>query len=178
MKEQIEIATGISITNACYQCQILGSYCLDCVDARDAKDTNMAYEIVDERNLIYPNQWSNIELTDTSWAEAQSISGTSHRLAKIVEVPVTRYKDSEPYESTQPQVIWEEPDSDYTFRNEYAPPITNLLDRLQGYWFLGQHIYPLRSEADIQATIKLNRFETICPECHLTYNKNYTCQNV
>lgn len=57
MKPQVETATGISITNACYQCQLLQDLCLDCEESRQAKDADIAHQIVDERNLIYPRMW-------------------------------------------------------------------------------------------------------------------------
>lgn len=172
-----ETSIGISITNACYECQLLDSVCPECEDSRTAKDAEIAHELVDSRNIIYPRQWHNRELSDTDWVESQSIVGYSHRLAKIIEVPVTRYKDSEPYQSTEPKVVWEEPDSDFLFRSEYAPPITNILDRLGSYWFLGNHIYPLIKEEDLKATIALRKNEAICPNCHLSYNALVGCNN-
>lgn len=172
-----ETSIGISITNACYECQLLDSVCPECEDSRTAKDAEIAHELVDSRNIIYPRQWHNRELSDTDWVESQSIVGYSHRLAKIIEVPVTRYKDSEPYQSTEPKVVWEEPDSDFLFRSEYAPPITNILDRLGSYWFLGNHIYPLIKEEDLKATIALRKNEAICPDCHLSYNALVGCNN-
>lgn len=172
-----ETSIGISITNACYECQLLDSVCPECEDSRTAKDAEIAHELVDSRNIIYPRQWHNRELSDTDWVESQSIVGYSHRLAKIIEVPVTRYKDSEPYQSTEPKVVWEEPDSDFLFRSEYAPPITNILDRLGSYWFLGNHIYPLVKEEDLKATIALRKNEAICPDCHLSYNALVGCNN-
>lgn len=172
-----ETSIGISITNACYECQLLDSVCPECEDSRTAKDAEIAHELVDSRNIIYSRQWHNRELSDTDWVESQSIVGYSHRLAKIIEVPVTRYKDSEPYQSTEPKVVWEEPDSDFLFRSEYAPPITNILDRLGSYWFLGNHIYPLIKEEDLKATIALRKNESICPDCHLSYNALVGCNN-
>jgi len=177
MKSEVEVSIGISITNACYQCQLLNSVCSECDDARTAKDAEIAHEIVDDRNIIYFNQWSNKELAASDWASSESIIGKSHPIAKIIEVPVTRYKESEPYQSTEPKVIWEEPDSDYIFRNEYAPPITNLADRLSSSWFLGKHVYPLISEHDLKATIMLRKNEVVCPDCHLTYNALVGCNN-
>jgi len=174
---QPEVSIGISITNACYECQLLDSVCPECEDSRTAKDAEIAHELVDSRNIIYPRQWHNRELSDTDWVESQSIVGYSHRLAKIIEVPVTRYKESEPYQSTEPKVVWEEPDSDFLFRSEYAPPITNILDRLGSYWFLGNHIYPLIKEEDLKATIALRKNEAICPNCHLSYNALVGCNN-
>lgn len=176
-KPEVEASVGISITNACYECQLLDSVCPECEDNRTAKDAEIAHELVDDRNIIYPNQWHNRDLTQQDWVSSQSIVGYAHRLAKIIEIPVTRYKESEPYQSTEPKVVWEEPDSDFLFRSEYAPPITNILDRLGSYWFLGNHIYPLIKEEDLKATIALRKNEAICPNCHLSYNALVGCNN-
>jgi len=47
-------AQGISIQTMCYQCQALTELCPDCQEQRDANDTYLAHQIVDEsEDYIY-----------------------------------------------------------------------------------------------------------------------------
>lgn len=41
-------SNGISIQTMCYQCQALSELCPDCQEQRDARDTEVAHQIVDE----------------------------------------------------------------------------------------------------------------------------------
>ena len=54
---------GITITNACAQCQAVDELCTDCQDLRDSRDIYVAHQIVDEGNLQYQNIWSNGDAT-------------------------------------------------------------------------------------------------------------------
>jgi len=55
MKKNEYIPNGISITNQCYNCMLIDDICTDCQESRDARDTNNAWQIVDEGNLQYPH---------------------------------------------------------------------------------------------------------------------------
>ena len=46
-------AQGISIQTMCYQCQALTELCPDCQEQRDANDTYIAHQIVDESQDFY-----------------------------------------------------------------------------------------------------------------------------
>ena len=93
----------LTVSNPCYQCMIQMELCIDCQDLRDSRATNIAHDMVDEGNLIYPAQWHSI--TEPSGHEWVS--------------PTTRV---EPYFVYATQT-WEDT------REEYLEPITNLSDR-------------------------------------------------
>ena len=63
---------GIQITNMCYQCQALTELCPDCQEAKDARDIDIAHQIVDEGNLQYKYVWSQTksDITDHDWVGA------------------------------------------------------------------------------------------------------------
>ena len=125
MKKETEASIGISITNACYQCQLLQDLCIECEENRTAKDADIAHQIVDEGNLIYPKVWFNMtEPSGHDWVGA-----------------VTRTKDGE--------------------RNEFTEPITMLVDRL----------------FNLEESITLAKYETICASCHYVTNRNAICPN-
>jgi len=93
----------LTVSNPCYQCMIQMELCIDCQDLRDSRATNIAHEIVDEANLIYPAQWHSItEPSGHDWVS-----------------PTTRV---EPYFVYATQT-WEDT------REEFLEPITNLSDR-------------------------------------------------
>jgi len=93
----------LTVSNPCYQCMIQMELCVDCQDLRDSRATNIAHEIVDEANLIYPAQWHSItEPSGHDWVS-----------------PTTRV---EPYFVYATQT-WEDT------REEFMEPITNLSDR-------------------------------------------------
>jgi hypothetical protein len=56
-------SNGISVTNMCYQCQALYDLCPDCLELKDARDIDIAHQIVDEGNLQYRFVWSQTETT-------------------------------------------------------------------------------------------------------------------
>jgi hypothetical protein len=93
----------LTVSNPCYQCMIQMELCVDCQDLRDSRATNIAHDMVDEGNLIYPAQWHSI--TEPSGHEWVS--------------PTTRV---EPYFVYATQT-WEDT------REEFLEPITNLSDR-------------------------------------------------
>jgi hypothetical protein len=93
----------LTVSNPCYQCMIQMELCIDCQDLRDSRATNIAHDMVDEGNLIYPAQWHSI--TEPSGHEWVS--------------PTTRV---EPYFVYATQT-WEDT------REEFLEPITNLSDR-------------------------------------------------
>lgn len=49
---------GISTQSMCYQCQALTELCPDCQEQRDARDADIAHQIVDEGNMQYKYIWS------------------------------------------------------------------------------------------------------------------------
>lgn len=44
---------GITIQSMCYQCQALVELCPDCLEAKDARDIELAHQIVDESDGNY-----------------------------------------------------------------------------------------------------------------------------
>ena len=98
-----KMSDELTVSNPCYQCMIQMELCIDCQDLRDSRATNIAHDMVDEGNLIYPAQWHSI--TEPSGHEWVS--------------PTTRV---EPYFVYATQT-WEDT------REEFLEPITNLSDR-------------------------------------------------
>ena len=158
-KPEVEVSVGISVTNACYQCQLLQDLCIECEDSRTAKDAEIAYAIVEERNLIYPRMWINETQAEPDWWPSQVITGKARRKAILTETEVRDPNTYEPHLETK--LEWEEPTEEWQVRNEYAPAITMLVDRL----------------FNLEESITLAKYETICGSCHYVTNRNAICPN-
>ena len=94
---------NLTISNSCYNCMLMDAVCQECEDSKDAKLTDMAWELVDDGNLQYKFTLSyNVaQPSGHDW-----ISSTT-ALVKPAVMPDGTLK----YE-----------------REEYMPPIVNLQD--------------------------------------------------
>jgi len=52
-----EYTQGISVTTQCYDCMMLDTVCLNCEEAKEAQDSAVAHQLVDEGNMQYKRQW-------------------------------------------------------------------------------------------------------------------------
>ena len=48
---------GISVTTQCYDCMMLDTVCLNCEEGKEARDSAVAHQLVDEGNMQYKRQW-------------------------------------------------------------------------------------------------------------------------
>lgn len=48
---------NLTVSSNCYACTLLDSVCQECEDSKEARDAQIAHEIVDEGNLQYKRQW-------------------------------------------------------------------------------------------------------------------------
>jgi hypothetical protein len=69
-------SNGISITNQCYDCMQLDYKCYNCEQEQEARDAQIAHEIVDEGNLIYKYQWSRTDdqPSGSDWVSSVTVS--------------------------------------------------------------------------------------------------------
>lgn len=70
---QYELPLGMSITNQCYDCMLLDERCENCQQLQDARDAEIAHQLVDEGNLQYKRQWtySKEEPSGHDWTERE-----------------------------------------------------------------------------------------------------------
>ena len=48
---------GISVTTQCYDCMMLDTVCLNCEETKEARDSAIAHQLVDEGNMQYKRNW-------------------------------------------------------------------------------------------------------------------------
>ena len=93
---------GISVTTQCYDCMMLDTVCLNCEESKEARDSAVAHQLVDEGNMQYKRNWMLVtEPSGHDWVAS-----------------TTRV---EPYFVYATQT-WEDT------REEYREPATNLQD--------------------------------------------------
>ena len=51
------MSDSISVTNQCYDCMLSDSLCSECLDNAEARASDIAHQIVDDRNLQYQHVW-------------------------------------------------------------------------------------------------------------------------
>jgi len=52
-----EYTQGISVTTQCYDCMMLDTVCLNCEETKEARDSVVAHQLVDEGNMQYKRNW-------------------------------------------------------------------------------------------------------------------------
>lgn len=94
---------GISITTQCYDCMLHDDVCDNCLELREARDSAVAHQMVDEGNMQYKRNWlrPNEDVSGHDWVGS-----------------VTRV---EPYFVYATQT-WEDT------RREYLEPVVSLQD--------------------------------------------------
>ena len=111
-KEVMTESLGISIQSMCYQCQALSELCPDCQEQRDARDAEIAHQIVDE-SLDYL---------------VKTLPGTV--LKSVPQYQVANGGSSTEYNALS--ILRDQPSNhDWTDREgEFLEPIAMLVDRL------------------------------------------------
>ena len=93
---------GISVTTQCYDCMTLDNVCSNCEDMKEARDSAVAHQLVDEGNMQYKRNWLLVtEPSGHDWTSSTTVSRT---------------------------VIDDEGNEDYIMREEYKLPIVMLQD--------------------------------------------------
>jgi hypothetical protein len=94
---------GISITNQCYDCMQLDYKCMNCEETQEARDSEIAHDIVDDGNNQYarPLSWLRDEPSSHDWIDSVT------RLMRPAVMPDGSIRDD---------------------RQEYLPPIVHLVD--------------------------------------------------
>ena len=86
----------LTVSNPCYQCMIQMELCVDCQDLRDSRATNIAHDMVDEGNLVYPSQWHSVtEPSGHEWISPTTLGTWYDPKAEREEFvePVTNLSD-------------------------------------------------------------------------------------
>ena len=133
-------SVGISIQSMCYQCQALTELCPDCQEQRDARDAEIAHQIVDEaEDYIYQGYGDKKRAVANGGAIAEGFRA----LSVIRDLPSGH---------------------DWTDRDgEFLPPIAMLVDRL---YDLETSVTITPAEVLCQDCHLVYNKWSICPNCN------------
>lgn len=93
---------GISVTTQCYDCMMLDTVCLNCEETKEARDSAVAHQLVDEGNMQYKRNWLVVtEPSGHDWTSSTTVSRT---------------------------ILDDEGNEDYIMREEYKLPVVLLQD--------------------------------------------------
>ena len=139
-------------SSSCAECVGLTELCPACEDLRNINNAELAHEIVDEGNLIYPKVWS------TNKGEPSQHDWVSPRTK--LKVPVKLQDGS---------IV----DERYEFLEELG---YNIGDRLPSNMFpTAKGFIPLLAPLEMFKYLALPKTDTICNVCHLQINKYVEC---
>lgn len=121
---------GISVTTQCYDCMTLDYICSNCEDNKEARDSAIAHQLVDEGNLQYKRNWMlTTEPSGHDWVSSTTVSRTidetmeEYIMREEYKLPVVLLQDGGVYEE-----LWELDDMRQRSR-EVQCPWCNLLTR-------------------------------------------------
>ena len=136
---------GISIQPMCYQCQALSELCPECQEQKDARDAEIAHQIVDESlDYLVKTLPGTVLKTVPQYKVANGGSSTEYRALSILR--------------DQPS------NHDWTDRDdEFLEPIAMLVDRL---YDLETSITITPAEVLCQACHLVYNKWSNCPNCH------------
>jgi hypothetical protein len=141
---------GISITNQCYDCMQLDYKCNNCEQEQEARDAQIAHEIVDEGNLQYKHHWSR---TDDQPNGSDWISSVT--VARVI-------LDADGKEI------------DYIMRLEFSEPIVQLVDGgvLDNLWELEDYAQSKRETQCKWCNILTPKMFNDCQSCDKPLENN------
>lgn len=143
MNTEIVIQEQLSLSNECYHCMQLNELCQDCLDSKEARDAEIAWEIVDEGNESY------VRIPSRKVVEPSGHDWVSNETVTFVEKTTLAN-----YDRTNGIDI-------KTIRTELFEASAMLIDRIY----------------DLDESLTVSKYETVCDSCHYIYNKHSVCPN-
>lgn len=162
------ISNGISISTTCDDCIYLDNYdqlCRPCIETRESRLSVLAHELVDEDIYRYAPMYTPLlKISDnpsgSDWVASQTVTGKAGKVVKMTEI----WDDQ--CHLVELSVKFLDPEDEYKMRNEFLPPIAQLIDggTLDNLWELEDYTQSKR--------------ETECKWCHILTPKQFNdCQS-
>ena len=151
-EQEVLVQNQLTLMNQCYYCVQMNELCPDCLDSKEARDTVIANQMVDESSdyLIMgygPNEYQV--------ANGGTITESSP-MSDIHDQPSGHdWVSSEVVTRVNPKT------GDKTMRMEFFEQSSWLIDRL----------------FDLDESMTITEHECICSVCHYTINKHAVCPN-
>jgi hypothetical protein len=130
------IANGISITNSCYECQVIAmsveagypeGKCFTCQEDDEARADDNAHNLHEEDRLGESGKCMSIDTSDEPSASDWVASQTYIRPARKKAVMFEKWDDDNPFRLVELSVQFIDEDEPQ-IRHEFLPPIAQLMD--------------------------------------------------
>jgi len=164
---------GIRVENHCYECMIIArdvaegftfSKCQTCQDNEEAQADNKAWNLHEDDRLWEPNPMSydtSDEPSASDWVSSQTISQPARSKPMFKEI-----WDEEKFHLIELSVKFLDPDEPHLYRNEFTPPIAQLMDG-----GVHEELWELEDYTQLQR-------EKECQWCHILTPKIFNdCQS-
>lgn len=151
-EQEVLVQNQLTLMNQCYYCVQMNELCPDCLDSKEARDTVIANQMVDESSdyLIMGYGPRRYQV-----ANGGTISESSP-MSDIHDQPSGHdWVSSEVVTRVNPKT------GDKTIRTEFFEQSSWLIDRL----------------FNLDESMELTIHECICSVCHYTINKHAVCPN-
>jgi len=169
---------GISVTSQCYDCMILDTVCLACEESKEARDSAVAHQLVDEGNMQYKRQWlrNDDHPSASDWVSSETADRESRYIITLETIKIDKgtYIDSEGqtreynenWYHMEERVVITKRDGDWLIRSEFTKPIVQLQDG---------GVYEELWELD---DMRQRSREVVCTWCHILTPKAFNqCQD-
>jgi hypothetical protein len=131
---------GISVTSQCYDCITLDDMCLNCTEGKEARDSAVAHQLVDEGNMQYKRNWlrNDDQWSASDWVASETADRKSKYIITIETIKVDKgtYIDSEGetreynenWYHMEERVVVTKRETDWLIRSEFTKPTVTLQD--------------------------------------------------
>lgn len=130
------IANGISITNTCYECQVIAmsvedgfpaGKCFTCQEQAEANDDVKAWNLHEDERLAEPGKVTTYDTSEPPSASEWVGSQTYVRPPQTKAVMFEKWSDDNPFRLVELSVEFIDEDEPQ-IRHEFLPPIAQLID--------------------------------------------------
>ena len=152
MNNEVIVQNQLTLMNQCYYCVQMNELCPDCLEAKEARDTVIANQMVDESSdyLIMGYGPRRYQVANGGTITESSPMSDMHDQTSGHD-----WVSNEVVTRVNPKT------GDKTMRMEFFEQSSWLIDRL----------------FDLDESMEITKHECICSVCHYTINKHAVCPN-
>lgn len=148
------MSDSISVTSQCYDCMLSDSLCAECQDLAEARASDIAHQIVDDRadTYRYAPMYTPLLKVEPEPSGHDWVSSVTYLQRPAIQLD----------------------GSIREFREEFKASASSISDRFAQSWFLGKHIFDMTVEDE---DLEFSSLYEVCTQCYLLKNKAVVCPN-
>lgn len=151
---KVTMSDSISVTSQCYDCMLSDSLCSECQDLAEARASDIAHQIVDDRadTYRYAPMYTPLLKVEPEPSGHDWVSSVTYLQRPAIQLD----------------------GSIREFREEFKASASSISDRFAQSWFLGKHIFDMTVEDE---DLEFSSLYEVCTQCYLLKNKAVVCPN-